>query len=238
MTETPSGWGTDTLSSFIENCRHNIFASFGNLRNGFWQLERIDKAYYELIGNLINTPDWRAAWFLLGTHSAFLGGARLSLSGQTTEAFRVLRGCIENALYGLHIPQSPDDFETWLRRHDSAQSLQDVKSIFRITLLFQELEAINPILHREAKELYDRTIDFGAHPNEKAYSSNMKILEGTETVKMELKYLTADPTQLRHCIRTNAQVGVCSLDIFKIVFRHRFDISGLSDTLEKLKIGL
>ena len=118
-----------------------------------------------------------------------MGGARLSLSGQTTEAFRVLRGCIENALYGLHIFRSPDDFETWLRRHDDAQSLQKVKNIFRTTLLFQELEAINLNLHRVAKELYDRTIDFGAHPNEQAFSSNMKILEGTETVKMEFKRL-------------------------------------------------
>ncbi|RJP64552.1 MAG: hypothetical protein C4539_14345, partial [Ignavibacteriales bacterium] len=191
MTENvPRGWGDDPLSGFIELARRNTFASYSRLHVLYKLLSDIDKAYKTLTDNLINTPDWYAAWFLLGTHSSYLGGARLSLSGQTTEAFRVLRGCIENALYGFHVSRNHESFRTWLNRHNNEVSMRAVKNEFRITCLFDELESIDKKLHRISKDLYDRTIDFGAHPNERAFSSNMKILEGTETVKMELRYMT------------------------------------------------
>ena len=43
-------------------------------------------------------------------------------------------------------------------------------------------------------------------------------------------------TQL--CLKNSARIGLCSLNIFKLIYSHRFDILGISDELEKLKKGL
>ncbi len=237
-TQPPLGWGKDDLSSFIDLAKHNIFGSYTRFRPIYKRLVRIDQAYRNLVNNLSNTPDFRSALFLLGAHSSFLGGTRLSLSGQTTEAYRVLRGCIENALYGLHVAGDTESFKKWLRRHDSQDSMRNMRREFAIRQLLRELETQDTNAHMATVQLYERTIDYGAHPNERAFSSNMRISEGPTTVQIDLRYLTADPTQLEACIRSTAQIGVCSLDIFRIVFRERFDITGLSDTLKKLKNGL
>lgn len=49
-----------------------------------------------------------------------------------------------------------------------------------------------------------------------------------------MSYLLEDSGPFRACLLTNAQVGVCSLDIFREVFKERF-ILGISDDLGDLR---
>lgn len=234
----PRGWGEDSLSEFIVDAHHNVLASYVQFRGPYARLRDIDKAYRTLVEHLFNTPDWPSAWFLLGAHSSFLGGARLALSGQTAEAFRVLRGCVENSLYGFYVYRHPESFDVWARRHDDEESLKAVRKKFSIGNVRRELERFDEKLGQVTKMLYERSIDFGGHPNERAFTSSMKIIEKGARVSMELRYLTGNRTQLMHCIKANAQIGVCSLSIFRHVFLHRFDLIGLTQTLDKLKSGL
>lgn len=68
----------------------------------------------------------------------------------------------------------------------------------------------------------------------------MKREETDELVSFELSQLNNDPKILILGFKTCAQVGICSLKIFKLVFPERFDLLGLSDLIEKVsgkKIG-
>ena len=61
----PDNWGKEPLSEFIDNALHNTFATFTNLRKEYAVLETVDSLYRRAIDNLINTPDWFIAFFLL-----------------------------------------------------------------------------------------------------------------------------------------------------------------------------
>ena len=231
----PLKWGEDSLSEFIKVAYENTFATYVNLRAEYKLLEDIDKIFRILIENLINTPEWFAGFFLLRTHSSFLGGARLTLSGQIPEAFMVLRGCLENAIYGLYLSRHPESRKTWLRRHHNKEAYEKVKNEFRMGRLLDDfLSKVDKNLYQMANTLYKRTIDYGAHPNEAALTSNLKLSKGQDYVKFNLNYLTGDSLLLRLCLKTNAQIGVCSLYIFRHVYRERYDIVGISDMLETL----
>jgi hypothetical protein len=167
LPEPPRGWGGDQITEFIDNTRLNSFASYANLCPEYAKLAEVDHVFRQLIDNLINTRDWFAAFFLLRAHSAFLAGSHLAMSGQAAEVYASLRLCLENGLYGLYLSRNPASRETWLRRHDSDEAKQRVKSEFTIRNLFDLLRGCDPNEARIAGELYESCIEYGAHPNER-----------------------------------------------------------------------
>lgn len=236
--QDPPNWGEDSLSEFIKVAYENSFASFVKLKPQYKRLKGIDRMYRVLVDNLHNTQEWFAGFFVLRTHSSFLGGARLTLSGQIAEAFMVMRGCLENALYGLYLSRHPDSRETWLRRHENEEVYKKVRNEFRIRRLLDFLEEVDIDIYQVTNTLYERTIDFGAHPNERALSSSLRITEEQQSVRFDLNYLTGNSTELHHALKTNAQVGVCALEILRNVYTERYNILGITDTLQTLKNGL
>ena len=103
----PGGWGGDEVTAFIDNARLNSFATYTNLRPEYTKVAEIDVVFRKLVGYLLNTKDWFAAFFLLRAHSAFLAGSHLAMSGQAAETYASLRLCLENGLYGLYSHNTP-----------------------------------------------------------------------------------------------------------------------------------
>jgi len=89
-----------------------------------------------------------------------------------------------------------------------------------------------------AELLYDRTIDYGAHPNEQALMQVLQVNEKFEHVEFKLIYLEGDSIQLRLALKTTAQVGVCSLSLFRSIYRERFNILGVTGAMDHIKNGL
>jgi len=234
----PPNWASDSLSEFIETAHQNIFATFVNFKPAFTRLQKIDEAFRKAIDYLHNTREWFVVFFILKAHSAYLGGARLSTSGQTREAFMVLRGCLEAALYGFYFHRNPKKVEMWMRRHDSEKSKKAVRNEFVIGKMLALLENEAPKAGKIMRELYERTIDYGAHPNEMGLTSNLRKSSQGSAIRFDLNYLAGDTISTRLCLKTNAQVGFCALIVFKEVFRERFDIMGLTDEITKLGRGL
>ncbi len=231
----PPNWGADSLSEFIDTARHNTFATFVNLPDQYNILKNIHDIYKLSIDNLHNSREWFAIFFFLKSHSSYLGGVRLAISGQCAEAYMVLRGCIESAIYGLYLSRHKESHEVWLNRHEDEESLRRVKNEFKIFKLFEELESVDPKIHSTAKLLYERTIDFGAHPNELALTSLLKRTDKEDNVRFDLQYLTGNTPAFQLVMKTTAQVGLCALYIYKNIFRERFDILGISTKLDSFK---
>jgi hypothetical protein len=236
--EVPADWGQDPLSEFIETTRQNTIATFANLRPQYNRLCNIHLFYRDLIENLNNSPDWFSAFFVPRAHASYLGSVRFALSGQVFETYMVLRGCLENALYGLYFHRNPASRETWLRRSDDQKSKDRVRSEFTVGALLRCLASVDRETHRIAKQLYDQTIDYGAHPNEEALLAMLTKTSEGDSRKYLLNYLTGGALPFQLALKTTAQVGVCSLHIFRNVYRERFDILQLTERLRQLEVGL
>ena len=236
--EVPKDWGQDPLSEFIETTRENTIATFANLRPQYNRLRDIHVFYRDLVENLNNSPDWFSAFFVLRAHASYLGGVRFALSGQVFETYMVLRGCLENALYGFYFHRNPASQETWLRRSDDKKTKDRVRSEFTGGALLRCLESVDRDTHRIAKQLYDQTIDYGAHPNEEGVLTMLAKTEEGDLLKYTGSYLTGGTIPFQLALKTTAQVGVCSLRIFWNVYRERFEILQLTEQLRRLEVGL
>ncbi|MBM4308523.1 MAG: hypothetical protein FJ123_17495 [Deltaproteobacteria bacterium] len=236
--QIPPSWADDSLSKFIQDALGNIYATFHNLKTPYNKLKETHDLFAKIVDNIEGTPDWFAAFFLARSHSAFLGAVRLALSGQVPEAFMVIRGCLENALYGLYVTRSPSSQETWLRRHDDEESKKKVRREFKISNLLDLLEKNDKKLRSIAGELYERTIDYGGHPNEKAFFSVAKKSLNEHKITIQSAYLIGNEPALQLCLKSCAQIGLCSLSIFQLIYKERFDILGLSNEMKALKKGL
>jgi hypothetical protein len=235
---TPRNWGDDTLATFIDTARRNVFASFVNLRREYQRLSDID-AGFRLIGENLHEPqDWFVALFLLRTHSSYLGATHLALAGQLPESYMLLRGALENAVYGFYFYKTPDSHERWLRRHDSPQSRKVVEGEFRIRALLRLLRSRDEKLGTIATELYERTIDFGAHPNERALTQILKHTSNQTAHRMDLTYLSGHTSAMDLCLKSTAQVVACGLRVFAHVYPERYNLLGLTDRLPVLEAGL
>jgi hypothetical protein len=148
----------------------------------------------------------------------------------------VLRGCIESALYGFYLSKNKNSHETWLNRHASEKALKLVNDEFKIVNLFAVLKTTDLQIHDAAKILYDRTIDFGAHPNELALTSLLRKNEEEDLIQFDLLYLSGDTPAFRFALKTTAQIGLCALLIFKNVYSKRFSLLGLDEKLARLKV--
>ncbi len=231
----PPRWGDDPLSAFLQQAFRNSLATFVQKNPGFELLSRIDRSFLRIGENLVNPPDILGAVLLLRSHSAYRAACRLTVSGQVTDTFPQLRACLEYALYALRINQNGALAEAWLRRHDDDASHRTVRREFQHVTVMQTLEAVDPDLHRIIAALYERTIDFGAHPNERAVTGSMVMEREPGRVEIQQIYLHGDSLALDHAIKTTAQVGLGSLCVLQHIFRQRFEILGLRDVIDELR---
>ena len=234
----PNGWGADELTKFIDTARHNVYATFDNLKEEYAKLSAVDAALRKLMENLTNTKDWFAAFFVVRAHSAFLAGVHLAMAGQIPEAYACLRLTIEHMLYGFYLAKTPASRETWLRRHDDDDAKKKVRDEFKYRTLVDTLKAADATGGAVAELLYDRTIDYGAHPNERALMQTLKMEKGEDKDEFQIVYLSGDSLALRLVLKTAAQVGACTLGAFRLIYKERFDLLGLTDALHQLRQAL
>lgn len=238
LPEPPNGWSDDEITKFFDDLRNNTYATYANLQSRFQKLVEIDSAFRKLIEGLQYSQDWFAIFFLIRAHSNYLAAASLSSSGQMPEAYSVLRSCIENGLYGLYLSKNPNSRETWLRRHDNDSTKKRVRKEFKVGTLLKLFSSIDSKEGQIANTLYERTIDYGAHPNELALMQTLHIKKDPDNIKFGVSYTEDDSNKFQFALKTTAQIGVCVLGIYRFIYKERSDLIGLTDSLEVLREGL
>ncbi len=226
------------MSKFIQDATDNTYATFYNLKEWYNRLKGIHLAFNKAAENMYSTPDLLASFFLFRSHSAYLAGVRLALSGQVPETYMVLRGSLECALYGLYIARKPLVREVWLRRDEDDEARKKVKQKFRISIVFEVLKLEDEKLRNIAGELYDRTIDYGGHPNQQAFLSVTKYQSDKAKRAFQSAYMIGNEDALHLCLKSCAQIGICALSISRLIFIEKFDFLGISHELEGMKKGL
>ena len=231
----PATWRRDALSSFIDDAFRNCVATHVVKSPAFTVLSQIDGIFQQLAENLLNPDDVLAAILLLRSHAAFRGSCRMTVSGQIGEAFPLFRTTLEFALYALHINRKAEAGETWLARHDNPESTRAVRREFTTGNVMATLRGADPDLGAAIEVLYERSIDFGAHPNERASSGATTMNRQPDRVNIEAIYLHDDTVALDHGLKTCAQIGVGALGIFELIFGLRFRILGVDEALRGLR---
>ncbi|WP_286730979.1 MULTISPECIES: hypothetical protein [unclassified Thiomonas] len=234
----PPNWEANEISKFFDAARTNEFATFANKTGEVARLSEIDLGYRKAIDGVNHSPDWFAGFFLLRAHSNYLAACRLSWSAQIPESYALLRSCLENALYGLYLAKHPESRETWLRRQDDAAAKRKVKDEFKIGTMLNLAAAVDATEGAVAKLLYEQTIDSGAHPNELALMQTLQINKSADRIAFKSNYLDKDSGALSAALKTTAQVGVCALSLFRVIYPGRFNIMGVTDLLRRVKVGL
>jgi hypothetical protein len=235
----PLGWGDDKLSEFLEAIRSQQFATFANDVGGFYSIIReVDLCFVKITENLTNPKNLLAAVLLVRSHAAYRAACSTAMGTQLPETFVLLRSCLEYAAYGLHLNANPSLGETWLKRHDDAAALRAMKKAFVGPEIDQTIVATDQEIWHVYNELYERTIDFGGHPNLRGVLSNMLMNENVDNRQLQPIYLHGNPTTVRHALKSTAQVGVCSLHLFRDILAARFRLLGIREKLIELRSRL
>jgi hypothetical protein len=227
----PPHWADDSLSAFLDQAFRNTLATFVHKSSASGILVKIDQCYMRVGENLHHPSNVLGALLFLRSHSAFRAACRLSMSGQVADAFPSMRTCLEYALYALHIVTNPATGEKWLRRHGDTQSHKICREEFKHSNIILSLRKHDQRLYSIVEQLYNTTIDFGAHPNERAITGSMEITEK----EMQQIYLHSDSLSLEYGLKMSARVGLGSLHILRLVFKERFELLGIGPKLNRLR---
>lgn len=186
-----------------------------------------------------STPESEvAAFLLLRCHGAYRAACGATLAGQPVEAFILLRAALEAAGYALHIQRDPSFGVVWLKRHDSADDMKAAKKAFEVRAIKETLAVADRKASAVFDELYQRTIDHGAHPNLHGILGNATIAQEPGRATLQHILLQGDGLALDHALKSTAQVGVCCLDVLECAFRARFELLGVRHALINLRQGL
>jgi hypothetical protein len=113
-----------------------------------------------------------------------------------------------------------------------------MKKAFQGIEVEETVVATDKELGRVYKELYDRTIDFGGHPNLHGVLTNMLIENSHDKRELQLIYLHGNENTVLHALKTTAQVGLCSLHLSQHVFPERFLLLQIREKLIELRSRL
>ena len=122
-----------------------------------------------------------------------------------------------------------------MNRHDSTAALKAVRNEFTHGKISRHLKSADAKLGGIYTELYDRTIDYGAHPNERGSSMNSEIIDGPDGgLKYQTLYLQGDGLLLDYCLKATAQVGLCVLRIARMIYPSRVKAVGIEYLLQDM----
>jgi hypothetical protein len=215
----PEAWTKGFLYPFIEQCWSNSIAVVGNKNVIGSRLTAIDNIFEHAHQNV--KPNSMAqvvpSFLALRSFNAFRASGMVCLC-LPTESYPLQRTCLETAGYARLIASDSKLSEFWLNRTDDAEA----KSRFTNRAVREAIASGDEGLAKIYQELYERTIDFGAHPNEKSVTINI-VKESVGTGSLQYRLLAGDGPGLDLALRTCAQVGVCSLKVLNLVFKQQFD---------------
>jgi hypothetical protein len=238
--QRPDGWRDAPLFSFVEDSWSNALATFHAMPEQARRLELIDSMFAQFSRNGLTNPDnYLAALLFIRAHTAYRVAAGLALA-TPIESYSVIRSWLEYAGYALLCQERPEAAEAWLRRDESPESLARVRREFTQARVRHVIKSFDHKVADRYQYLYDEAISWGAHPNEKALTTSLRIVDDpVEKVKtLQVIMLPHGGNVHKLALRRCAQIGLCVLEIFALIYPERFQLLGIKDTFQEAKRGL
>ncbi len=237
----PPGWEKPKLTGYLESLWANSVAVFANKAEAH-RICRIDDVMAEISEN------WKVVsptvenivplMMFFRSHSAFRSAATLGFGGALVEGMAVLRLSLEFAGYAALIADDPTLALPWFDRDTKATAKKRVRDEFQGGKIKAALTKLDPKVSAAYGEIYERLIQFGAHPNEKSITSNLTIEKDAGTTMLNQVYLQGDGKALDHWLRIASQLGICTLKIFERIHHARFAELKVSPRIAELALRL
>jgi len=90
-----------------------------------------------------------------------VASVRLMTAGQLAEAYMLMRGAVERAVYAWYFATHVEAFDIWRKRHESADALKLAKRELKISWMLKCLAEAHPEVGRLTSWLYEESIDYG-----------------------------------------------------------------------------
>jgi hypothetical protein len=233
-------WEGDPLSTFLSQAQWNERVSALKLPDVYALLRGVHAAFQHMmtITERESNPNLLPSRFLMArAHAAWLAAVRMALSGQTPEAYPVIRTVIEHSWYALHLAKDPSPSTRaviWLCRNDDAAAKARCKTEFAIANVRATHTALDAAAAAALQTLYDWTIELGAHPNERGVLAAMTRVDTGQGQTFGAVFLTDSAIHIAATLKTAIEAAVGALKAFRLIFPERFAIAGVDDMIEKL----
>jgi len=229
------GWGKDVLTRLLEAAFYNVGVTFLKLKP---YLELQTKAL-EIFFDAGNALSWSTVdgfvccSLLTRAASCHFAAVMLSCAGQITETWVMLRACLENSLYAFYVARNPKLAEIWMNRHDNETSKDACKRQFMIGNMWKDLAKESRRIAKEAKALYETSIDCGGHPNERSVTPN--VVQKKDRSGYHVKILNPGEALTRMSLIMTLMTCSCVFEIFSLIFQDQFDQPNLKMKISYLK---
>lgn len=234
----PHVWRESALFNFIEECWNNSLASVANKNVTARRLSDLDAIFLDFHMDMKpeTTDQLIPAFLFFRAFSSFRASVMMALC-LPTDSFALQRSCLENAGYARLIADNEELSTAWLNRDNDATTRRFIRNTFKQAAIRSAIAANDPRLAKIFQDLYDHTIDFGAHPNEKSVTTNLDRAS-LRTSNIKVMLLPGDGLPLDHCLITAARIGICALKIFGTIFKKRFEQDGFASRVQRASEGL
>jgi hypothetical protein len=138
--------------------------------------------------------------------SYFVAAVDMVFSGQLPACYALLRMCIECIVYAHAIVGSPDLGKVWIRRYDTPSNKTQFKVKFKITNLIDALPTEGIVPSTYVKELYERTVSYGGHPNRDGVLAVGRWIKSERATRIEVGLFTTGKPLLL-ALKTVAETG-------------------------------
>jgi len=207
-----------------------IIGTYGNSRDVLTRfiphitaLRTVSAAYDQLLPELSGTGEG-ASVFAAMSHACFLAGVKLVTAGALPPGNMVIRGALENSLYGFYLFHHGELKQVWMNRHDSPAAKQRVRDEFPIGRMLRFLKEQNEAIGSQFDLVYNTTIDLGAHPNAMALTAHLVPIP--DSTDYDWQYINLSPTDLAMGLRIAAMGGLNALNIFSLIFPEQMRNTG------------
>ena len=226
-------WDNDPLSSLLADASRNERITALKLPKVYSLLKQVH-AVFESVADAIRTDPQEGLLlpYLLffRVHSSFLVAVRLTMAGQAFEANLALRAAIEQAWYALHIardPRPPERIMIWLQRHETPEAQKKCKDEFTVSRVRSTHEALDSTSAGLLRQLYDVTIDFGAHPNERGIFASVQREETERVITHRVGILYPEPRLMTSTLKIAVEVAITVLKVSQLISPSQLRVEGL-----------
>jgi hypothetical protein len=234
----PPGWCDDALSDFLSKAQANQHGTFANDKRWYGRLAAIDALFLSVAQNIINPKELVPTALFYRAHAAYRAACGLAMSGQANETFALTRSCLEYAAYALLMTSHPGHDIIWLDRNQSEAHKSNMLRAFRMEKVRGSIAHRDRGLLKVFDQLYERSIDFGGHPNQRGVVSSVEIELGPERSQFLQTYLHGNGMHRNHALKSTAQCGICALRIFQFMMKEKFELLGVRAGIEVAQQGL
>ncbi len=207
------------LSAYLDAAIASVKSARNASPDGLVFVQRVNNCFQNICAKSFDSMPAFAATLCLHSHSMFLAGAFIALSGHSAAAYSIMRACLESALYSLHIAKHPELAAVWADRRQSREAQQMCRENFSAGKVLATASVANPRLGAIVREVYEELIAFGAHPNAVGVLKNFQVTEGPMGARLEMAYLHDEGAAKYEPLGAGMEVAIYAMAMILAGFR-------------------